>query len=589
MKRLLVLLLAVVVAACTPTRVIVEPLVPGQPAAVYSTRPSLPGVRLEVPALPAVASTGHKIGSNYQSLVAPSSIVPSSSSGYILTTVTGGSSPTWQPNAGAVTWAGDLIGSTSSSQTVASAQSGSISFSSTGQIACFTGASGCQFKQSTKASDSAPNAMSIQAQSAYASATGTNNNGGALTLASGSPGSTNGTAGPVTALLAPPTGTGTESAFFVDRGTVTGTHVAALGAYPTNPAYGALWFGPTKGATNWGQIGDGATFTQINAPTTSSTIYFSAGGSPVAVLSPSGLTLGVSAALGGGVGGTFGITSGTTSVTAGVSTGSIIQSYSNNLNLWAPWATNLAGNVNVQLGATGTGTIPLFQVYQGGSVQAALGHYSTSYAGLYLNGASTPSFYGDGATSAYVSGSTNVGLLVSGGYSPIYAGSTYVELNGTTMNSSYGGTGVVNITNGTAMTSAPSGGATIQAISGALTVTAAGNTTPSATFGATTTTIAGTLDAGYVAVTPVNGANTLTAAQSAVANLNLLAGATAAVTVTDALTPAAAKGALLFVRNNTSQTVTFGWSTGTTITLATLTSALVTSDGTNAVKLMAGT
>ena len=59
--------------------------------------------------------------------------------------------------------------------------------------------------------------------------------------------------------------------------------------------------------------------------------------------------------------------------------------------------------------------------------------------------------------------------------------------------------------------------------------------------------------------------------------------------MTDALTPAAAKGALLFVRNNTTQTVTFGWSTGTTITLSTLTSALVTSDGTNAVKLMAGT
>lgn len=92
---------------------------------------------------------------------------------------------------------------------------------------------------------------------------------------------------------------------------------------------------------------------------------------------------------------------------------------------------------------------------------------------------------------------------------------------------------------------------------------------------------------GFASLTPVNGANALSAANSAVTCLNLVAGATGAVTITSAT--AAAKQQLVLVRNNTSQTVTFQFATGTGVSLATLTSAWITSDGTNAVKMMAGT
>lgn len=92
---------------------------------------------------------------------------------------------------------------------------------------------------------------------------------------------------------------------------------------------------------------------------------------------------------------------------------------------------------------------------------------------------------------------------------------------------------------------------------------------------------------GYQHFAPAAGANTLTAAQSAAGSLVLDAGAASGVNITSA-TPAATQQ-LQLIRNNTSQTVTFGWATGGTITIATLTSAWVTSDGTNAIKMMAGT
>ena len=466
---------------------------------------------------------------------------------------------------------------------VTQAQSGALSFSSTGQIACSTGMTGCQFKQATKASDTLPNAMSIQAQSGWSGAT-TNVTGANLNLAPGT-GATNG--GNVVVNLQAAANYTSQNSFQVFEGSNQLLQVNGLGA-TGNTATLWLLSGGTAPTVNNTTLQSSSGSTYLNAASSGGIVLIGEAASYYAGFNSNGLQLGTySPSFGGATGGVLGLTNGSAPPTAGVSTGSIIQSYSNNLNLWAPYATNLAGNVNVELGARGTGTVPQFQVYEGGALRAQLGGYGGTAAGLTLNGGAIPAVYSDGSTYVDVYGPSNVGIVASGSFA-MYAGSTYVDLFNNT-GTALGGSNVVNIANGTAITSAPSGGATIQAISGALTVTAAGNTTPSATFGATTTTIAGTLDAGYVAVTPANGANTLTAAQSAVANLNLLAGATAAVTVTDALTPAAAKGALLFVRNNTTQTVTFGWSTGTTITLSTLTSALVTSDGTNAVKLMAGT
>lgn len=87
--------------------------------------------------------------------------------------------------------------------------------------------------------------------------------------------------------------------------------------------------------------------------------------------------------------------------------------------------------------------------------------------------------------------------------------------------------------------------------------------------------------------TPSNGANSLSAALSYCTMLNLVAGASATVTITSAT--AASTRQMVVVRNNTSQTVNWGWATGSTVSLATLTSALITSDGTNALIMMKGT
>jgi len=92
---------------------------------------------------------------------------------------------------------------------------------------------------------------------------------------------------------------------------------------------------------------------------------------------------------------------------------------------------------------------------------------------------------------------------------------------------------------------------------------------------------------GYASMTPVNGAQTLTYAQSHADELELLAGATGAVTLTSRRMPKSSVKQT--VRNNTSQTVTYGWSTGTTVSLATATSAIISADGTNARKMLAGT
>lgn len=91
-------------------------------------------------------------------------------------------------------------------------------------------------------------------------------------------------------------------------------------------------------------------------------------------------------------------------------------------------------------------------------------------------------------------------------------------------------------------------------------------------------------------IIPVNGAagvNVLTNAQSQADVLILAAGATGAFTIT-VNRPAANAGSLL-VRNNTSQTATIQFASGTGTTIATTVAAVVYSDGTNAQKALSGT
>jgi hypothetical protein len=99
--------------------------------------------------------------------------------------------------------------------------------------------------------------------------------------------------------------------------------------------------------------------------------------------------------------------------------------------------------------------------------------------------------------------------------------------------------------------------------------------------------IASVFQTGELEFTPANGANNMTNAQSDNNILNLLAGATLGFTIN--LIRAIVDTSLIFVRNNTSQTATIAYLTGGTVTLATNTSALICSNGTNLVKIMVGT
>jgi hypothetical protein len=91
-------------------------------------------------------------------------------------------------------------------------------------------------------------------------------------------------------------------------------------------------------------------------------------------------------------------------------------------------------------------------------------------------------------------------------------------------------------------------------------------------------------------ITPVNGAggvNVLTPAQSQCAVLILASGATAGFTIT--VNRPAVNAGWMLVRNNTGQTATIQFASGTGTTIATTVAAIVYSDGTNAQKALSGT
>lgn len=102
-------------------------------------------------------------------------------------------------------------------------------------------------------------------------------------------------------------------------------------------------------------------------------------------------------------------------------------------------------------------------------------------------------------------------------------------------------------------------------------------------------TVITALDTGWKQYTFPSDANqTLSIADSSFNCLNILAGViTAGRTIT--ISRRLANPGQVFVRNNTAFTITIQWLTGGSVTLATNTSALIGSDGTNAVKLVIGT
>lgn len=86
---------------------------------------------------------------------------------------------------------------------------------------------------------------------------------------------------------------------------------------------------------------------------------------------------------------------------------------------------------------------------------------------------------------------------------------------------------------------------------------------------------------------PTDANQTLTKQQSMAQRLVIAAGTvTAGRTLTSTQTAASRREVL--VKNNTAQTVTFAWASGTGVTIATTKSAIVGSDGTNAITLLTG-
>lgn len=85
------------------------------------------------------------------------------------------------------------------------------------------------------------------------------------------------------------------------------------------------------------------------------------------------------------------------------------------------------------------------------------------------------------------------------------------------------------------------------------------------------------------AFVPVNGAQTLTKQQAVAEVLYLNAGASAPFTLTSTFAPAGAKSRRQYIRNGTSQTATFQWSSGASVSIPPGLVGLVGSDGTNAV------
>ena len=117
--------------------------------------------------------------------------------------------------------------------------------------------------------------------------------------------------------------------------------------------------------------------------------------------------------------------------------------------------------------------------------------------------------------------------------------------------------------------------------------------TLSITLSTTTAAFSTSMVEGYLGLTIANCNGTpvvLSGAQSANNYLNVVA-CTAGTTTTEvqSANPPTA-GRVLFMRNSaTTTTVTFGWSTGGTVSLLTGTSAIITADGTNAIKMTTGT
>jgi hypothetical protein len=222
-------------------------------------------------------------------------------------------------------------------------------------------------------------------------------------------------------------------------------------------------------------------------------------------------------------------------------------------------AFQIAGVTQAKLVPTGTSNLhAMFYAGGQGTTDAAtcigpLPGNETTYAGIYFmapNTAPTGAVPGAGAVYAATNGS-GINIGASGG-----AANVNIFCNNFGTQLGQFGTGASYISNGP-------GAAKFNLNANVATLSAAA-------FAPGTNTI-----------TPVNGANALSAAQSQANLLIVKAGATGAVTLTSATTAAAQQ--VVTVVNQTSQTVTFQFASGTGVAIPAGTRLTIGSDGTNAI------
>jgi lysophospholipase L1-like esterase len=161
--------------------------------------------------------------------------------------------------------------------------------------------------QETPTTDVATTTLTIDAQSAYASAA-TNTTGGNLVLKPGSGATSNGTPGNVVVNNPAASGSGTEALFLVQRN---GTDYAAMGPLiPTSTAYAGFWLHNTPSASNYNLLSDGAS-TLLNTPSNVGTLYFGIGTVFNEVMTSTGHQIGSSTPSFGGGNFVIGIANGT--------------------------------------------------------------------------------------------------------------------------------------------------------------------------------------------------------------------------------------------------------------------------------------
>jgi hypothetical protein len=171
-----------------------------------------------------------------------SGIYADSATGILFVCNEGSAAPV--PVSSPVTWAGDLVGSTNTSQTVSGAQNNTIAFSNQGTMTCDSTATSCAWTQASTASSTAANSVWTPQQSTQ----GTNETGGNAVVN-----------------LQAPIGTGSEPSFVVERN---GTYYGGIQAFPSFPSRANLYLGPGIVPSTSNQVieSDGVSLTYFNSP-----------------------------------------------------------------------------------------------------------------------------------------------------------------------------------------------------------------------------------------------------------------------------------------------------------------------------------